>query len=226
MKIVSYDIETTGVSKQNDNQILELGFVLFDTDSKERPTLENCPTLNLRIIHHFISGNPFALNMNKQLIEDLSFYLNNANRFKKSPETFTEEEYKIMDLYVELEGVHEIVATWLKANGAYHEGERSFNIAGKNLAGFDIPFSENTIPGWNDFIRAKRRTIDPAVFYVLPTDTCVPNLEECKKRSGLFEDNVVTHNAVEDALDVAVLVHNQFNVMYDLSEGSYTTTRK
>ena len=66
MIYISIDIETTGLEKDR-YQILSIGAILEDT-SKKLP-FEKIPKFHAAILHNEITGSPFALNMNKELIE-------------------------------------------------------------------------------------------------------------------------------------------------------------
>jgi len=57
-----------------------------------------------------------------------------------------------------------------------------------------------------DLIQFSHRSLDPGSMYVREDDIDVPNLEECKRRSGIFDNNLVSHDALDDAMDVALLV--------------------
>lgn len=202
MEIVSLDIETTGTSLDSTNQILEVGAVIFNTKDITAPSYDNNSTFKARINYEFLSGNPFALNMNKQLIEDLVTY----QKHRKAYEAGTLTDQDLIDLcglYIEPEELTDNFLLWLQSNGV----KGSINMAGKNPGIFDHPFLNSTIPQWSEYIKVKRRFIDPAILYVdNETDELLPNLEQCKERSGLFENNKVSHFALDDALDVALLV--------------------
>jgi hypothetical protein len=80
-------------------------------------------------------------------------------------------------------------------------------VAGKNVAGFDIPFLKQ-IKGL--FPKFHHRVIDPGMMYFNPCiDEIPPDLKECKKRANLPE--VVSHEALDDAWDVIQLLRNKFH---------------
>jgi hypothetical protein len=65
------------------------------------------------------------------------------------------------------------------------------------------------IPYWQQCIEINRRVLDPAQFYINWTkDIELPNLSTCKQRAGL--DSNVSHNAIEDAWDVIMLLRKQY----------------
>jgi oligoribonuclease (3'-5' exoribonuclease) len=66
MKYVSIDIETTGLNPKTD-QILSIGLVVEDTLSIL--PLDDLPKLEVRIWREKITGDLFAINMNKDLLK-------------------------------------------------------------------------------------------------------------------------------------------------------------
>jgi oligoribonuclease len=73
MKYVSIDLETTGLETEN-HQILSIGAVIEDT-LDTRINVEDLPTFHGVIVHNELTGSPFALNMNRDLIEKIQFNL-------------------------------------------------------------------------------------------------------------------------------------------------------
>jgi hypothetical protein len=83
------------------------------------------------------------------------------------------------------------------------------NAAGKNFASFDIKFLER-LPRWKQVFKVRSRILDPGVLFVdWKNDEAVPGMSECKKRANLPE--LVTHHAVEDALDVIMLLRTKYS---------------
>lgn len=207
MRVISIDIETTGIEKNKNNQILEFGALIFDTDQGFKPCRTLNKTFTKRLIHKNLSGSPFALNMNKGLIEGLVKY--EQLKQKRHKGICTEAEHDFIEMYIEPTELVTEFKKWLIQNDAY-DGTNSLNVAGKNVGLFDIPFLENTIDNWISDVKTRRRVLDPAILYTNSTDDKeLPNLEECKKRSGLFTDDRVTHVALDDAEDVAILIWNK-----------------
>ena len=93
--------------------------------------------------------------------------------------------------------------TWLNKIG--FEGDNTINIAGKNVAGFDLQFLCK-LPEWYKNIKWRRRVLDPAILFVDYTDICVPDLKECLTRA-FGVDRPIAHTAAADALDVAKLLY-------------------
>ncbi len=106
MKFISIDLETTGLNPKAD-QILQLGALFVDTEKSLFVPFKRL------IKHDRITGHPFALNMNRDLIQDIA---NGAGQY-------------LDQAMIEFEH-------WIFT----HYGEAKFNAAGKNFAGFDNLF--------------------------------------------------------------------------------------
>jgi len=84
-----------------------------------------------------------------------------------------------------------------------------FNAAGKNFGSFDQKFLER-LPRWKQIFRIRNRILDPAILYVdWENDDSLPGLSKCKERGG-FNPHV-THNAVDDAMDVVALLRKMYH---------------
>jgi hypothetical protein len=122
--------------------------------------------------------------------------INKIANYKKYPDDnfFESPETAMESLYVYLT--------------RHFEPKPKITVAGKNFNGFDKLFlkkatKENT---WMEWFH--HRCLDPASMYVLPCDIALPSLQECLQRAGIEE--VVTHTAVEDALQVSKLINYHF----------------
>lgn len=226
MKYVSIDIETTGIDTEND-QILSIGLVIEDT--KKKLPIDELPKLHIAILRERITGRLFSLNMNKQLIENIVNYdtaKTSDEKSKISKETQT--------VYLKEEEVCPEIFRFLWDNGIRYDGwEKSIvgglnhyvgdkaypvlnssikvvylNVAGKNFGTFDKPFLER-LPRWKQLFKFRNRILDPTITFVdWENDEELPGLSECKVRAGLSD--VVTHNAVDDAIDVIELLRTQY----------------
>ena len=220
MRYISIDIETTGLDPEN-CQILSIGAVIEDTHLPI--PFEDLPKFHAVIKRENVSGSIFALNMNRDLIQAM----------KDHSEARTEDEKKLVEesfgakFYHEEEvvealyhfcyrnGLVDLDPNWLtrqvKVIGdiaypilASNMNKTYLNCAGKNFAGFDKKFLEK-LPRWKQVFSIRSRVLDPGILFVdWINDESVPSLDECKKRAGI--DGVVTHNAVEDAMDVVMLL--------------------
>ena len=80
--------------------------------------------------------------------------------------------------------------------------------AGKNFNAFDKIFLER-LPKWKLFFYLRSRVIDPAIYFVdWFNDDALPSLGKCKERANI--SGVVTHNALEDAIDVLLLLRTKY----------------
>lgn len=219
MKYISIDIETTGLDPEN-CQILSIGAVIEDT--LNQLPFEELPTFHGVIKRENVSGSLFALNMNRDLIETIVQYSGAQDQDEKNDivhmtgmEFYHEDEivealfqFCFRNNLVELN--HDINKTVKIVNGITYPVLTSnmpkvyLNCAGKNFAGFDKKFLEK-LPRWKQVFSIRSRVLDPGILFVdWINDESVPSLDECKKRAGI--DGVVTHNAVEDAMDVVMLL--------------------
>jgi hypothetical protein len=220
MIYISCDIETSGLDAEN-NQILSVGAILEDTTKKL--SFEEIPKFHCAIVHKQIIGNPFALNMNRELISLISKYEKDGSVNKNIPQP---EKIKVV---TESELSREFYM-WLCDNGlvapinptdsvmningksyAALTSQRtptSLTFAGKNFGTFDKKFLEK-LPGWNKAIRIKSRILDPSILFMdWSNDTELPNLDTCKQRGNV--QGIVTHDAIEDAWDVVQLLRKTY----------------
>lgn len=188
MKFISIDIETTGLNPEQ-HQILEFGAIAADIG--DHTPFNELPTFHRYIIHDSIVGQPYALQMNADILKRIAL---------KTP------GYK----YCEPKDLMSEFRDWLSGIGYAANG--SLSAAGKNFASFDLQFINKLQPEAHG-IRFKHRVLDPAILYYQPGDKALPNLKTCKERAGITGD--VTHNALDDALDVVKLI------MFRLQEAPY-----
>lgn len=222
MIYISIDIETTGLERDR-YQILSIGAILEDT-TKKLP-FDKIPKFHAAILHNEITGSPYALNMNKDLIESIVQYQNADDQDEKNDLVhmkgmqFLKEDqvveaffrwlcdndmvdFKFTDMRVMLENGKSYPALTSKMKPV------SINVAGKNFASFDKIFLER-LPRWQQVIRIRQRIIDPSVMFTdWNEDETLPNLHVCKQRAKI--EGLVTHNALEDAWDVIQLLRTQY----------------
>lgn len=186
MKYVSIDLETTGLDPKQD-QILSVGMVVEDTENIL--PIVDLPKIEIRVLSDRISGSIFALDMNRDLIEAI-----NDQKYEGDHVFYCKEDEVVQIMY-----------GFIHRNFGHHDAK--VTVAGKNFNGFDIKFLE-TLTSWGYGFKFHRRVIDPAVLSVdWSQDTVLPDLSLCKKRSRLPE--LVTHNAVDDALDVIMVMRER-----------------
>jgi hypothetical protein len=182
MKFFSIDVETTGISKGCIP--LQYGCVAVDTESPEWPTFE------IIIKHTFIKGEPFALNMNRSIIERIA-----KGEGVHEPEA-VKELSEFIRKHVDPEDNGE--------TGTY------FAIAGKNYAGFDARFIN-----WPSYMKPRHRTLDPGSVYARSYDRVPPDLRVCCERAGVPYDESQLHNALYDAMLVALCMAKHLATPYD-----------
>jgi len=229
MKYISIDLETTGLDPDN-CQVLSIGAVIEDTNDIK--PLADLPTFHGVVLPNRIEGDPYALNMNKDLIELIVRYQTSKTTENKN----LLEATSGMKFYKK-EDIVEAFYYWLAENGfvefdgidsgGYVKMENGkmlpmitektkpihITAAGKNFATFDLKFLEK-MPRWKQLIKVRQRILDPSILYTeWKEDESLPGFGLCKKRAGLPED--VAHDALEDALDIVLLLRKQYeNLTY------------
>ena len=225
MKYISIDLETTGLEKDR-YEILSFGAIIEDTENNL--PLSEIPKFHAAILHNEITGSPFALNMNKKIIEAIVQYQTAQDQDEKNDIV----QMTGMFFYHEDEVV-EGFYRWLYDNGMVEDDPNfldrqivrlengkiypaitsktkpvTIKVAGKNFASFDKHFIER-LPRWKQLIRIRQRIIDPAVIFTdWKNDDALPSLDKCKERAKIQGE--VTHDALEDAWDVIELLRTQY----------------
>jgi len=228
MKYISIDVETTGLDREK-CQILSIGAVIEDTENikpiKDLPRFHAAIKLKDR---QGFYGEPVAIQMNAELIGNLVKYSQceyDEERLELVNElgmNFLDEEQIVSEFYC-----------WLYANDAFvipskfdinsvvtrhieygivphinRAPKAVINVAGKNFGTFDKIFLEK-LPRWKQLIEVRNRILDPAILFVdWKSDKALPGLDACKKRAGI--PGSVTHNALEDAIDVVEVLRKNY----------------
>ena len=200
MKYVSIDIETTGLDLET-CQVLSIGAVIEDT--RNTKPLNELPIFHGVIVSEHISGQPYGINMNKDLIEDIVYY-----QTSNDSERFDLEKLKGVKFYKK-DTIVKAFYDFLLENGIEPDGDVvHITAAGKNFATFDLKFLER-LPRWKQWIRVRQRIIDPSILFTdWDNDESLPGLSKCKERCGLPPE--VAHDAVEDAMDVISLLRSEY----------------
>jgi oligoribonuclease len=220
MKYISIDIETTGLDADF-NQILSIGAVIEDTLNPL--PFEELPKFHAVIKRESVYGSIFALNLNRDLIQAMKDYSEARTQELKDEieesfgAKFYEEDEVVEALYqfCYRNNLVEFDPDFLNKHVKLVDGimypilgsnmkKTYLNCAGKNFAGFDKKFLEK-LPRWKQVFSIRSRVLDPGILFVdWKNDESLPSLDECKQRAGI--DGAVTHNAVEDAMDVVMLL--------------------
>ena len=213
MKYLSIDIETSGLDPEN-NQILSIGAIVEDTEN--RLSFDEIPKFHVCILADQLIGSPFALQMNKELIEAMVHYQTAEDQDEKN-----DLVQMTGMIFLHKEDVVTLFYNFLYKNGFVKSDETdnftgltskmkpvTINVAGKNFGTFDKLFLER-LPRWKQAIRIRQRIIDPSILFIdWKNDDAIPSLNTCKQRANL--DGIVTHNAIEDAWDVIQLLRTQY----------------
>ena len=213
MKYLSIDIETSGLDPEN-NQILSIGAIVEDTDNKL--SFDEIPKFHVCILADQLIGSPFALQMNKELIEAMVHYQTAEDQDEKN-----DLVNMTGMIFLHKEDVVTLFYNFLYKNGFVKSDETdnftgltskmkpvTINVAGKNFGTFDKLFLER-LPRWKQAIRIRQRIIDPSILFIdWKNDDAIPSLNTCKQRANL--EGIVTHNAIEDAWDVIQLLRTQY----------------
>lgn len=224
MKYVSIDCETSGLNPEK-CQVLSIGAVVEDTNNLL--PLEELPTFHCAILHNEIHGELFALNMNKDLMSKIVEYQTAKGEAakeaveKKYNMIFRKEKDAVVEFWKFLIR-SKVIEFDLELRGHIQwdvENECSYpligpntpvshiTVAGKNVQ-FDLSFLVR-LPRWKQLLKVRQRVIDPTVYYTdWQNDEALPNLSTCKTRAGF--DGHVSHDAVDDSLDIIKLIRKQY----------------
>ena len=224
MKFCSIDIESTGLDLEK-CQVLQIGAIIEDTLNIK--PLEECPTFNCIIIHDELTGSPFALNMNKMIIRHIrDWQIADEDGRKQMSDLLkidflrSHEVAEHFHYFLFRHGLSDTPKDILAGGHRFmYKGDSipkinnktkptKITVAGKNFGTFDKIFLER-LPRWNSLVRFKQRILDPSALYVdFFNDEEIPNLKTCKERAGI--GGVVTHDAVEDAWDVILVLRKKY----------------
>lgn len=222
MIYTSIDIETSGLDPEL-HSVLSIGAIIEDTEKKL--PFEEVPKFHAILLQKEICGSPYALNMNRDIINLISEYLNGDNETKTNLDNHSgyifcepdEVSKKLFDfLFMNGFGYDTITGgmTARIVNGkslpvfGSNTKPIHINVAGKNFATFDKLFLEK-LPWFKKLIKIRQRVIDPAILFCdWVNDNSLPNLQQCKNRSNI--EGVVTHDALEDAWDVIQLLRTKY----------------
>ena len=198
-------------------------------DTLNQLPFEDLPKFHAVIKRESVYGSIFALNLNKDLIQAMKDYSEaKTDELKQEIEEsfgakFYHEDEVVEALYqfCYRNGLVDLDPSFLYKQMKVVDGiaypilgsnmvKTYLNCAGKNFAGFDKKFLEK-LPRWKQVFSIRSRVLDPGILFVdWINDESIPSLDECKKRAGI--DGVVTHNAVEDAMDVVMLLRTCYEL--------------
>jgi DNA polymerase III epsilon subunit-like protein len=217
MKIISIDIETTGVDPLK-NQLIQFAAVIDDTVITK--PIEELPKFSCYVAHKDYAINS-GLAAQEETYRTLSV-IKKISDFQHSKElnlpvyNGTGAKNALGEIFTTPQNLGKMFAMWLEENHYPKNQYDKFviNSAGKNVAGFDIPFIKHTIPNWNHTFSFPVRVFDPAILFFDPVnDTELPNLSLCKERAGV--DSYVSHDALDDAYDVINVLRKYWSKKWD-----------
>lgn len=205
MKYVSTDIETTGLDPSK-HKVIEIAMVIDDLANPK-------PLYHLPKISWYIDNgggelvwSDAALLMFKDRLQEYYEVCSNRAALQKEDVGYAMLEFlgfHLGDVFTRELGTPAAYSEFIKTN--------KVTFAGKNFAGFDKPFLSKITNGMIDMF-VHHRVLDPGSMYTKVDDQFIPSIDECKKRANI--PGVVSHRALEDALDVVRLVRYHFGITF------------
>src|SRR5215831_7067031 len=201
MKYACIDLETTGLDWK-DNQTIEIGIVLDDWDNP-KPIMD-LPTFHCYVVHEIVSGNPFAMALNADILRKIGLFLNEKDKTKIDKGMYNGELY----LYANTGAVMVQVKAFFEK---HNFDPLHLNGAGKNFSAFDLNFLRQ-LPGFKEHIKFRHRALDPVMLYFDPkiNKDVLPSLQECLKQAGT--EDLVTHRGLADAYNVIMLLRKHYGI--------------
>jgi len=207
MKVIHLDLETTGLD-WNTCHIVSVAMIADDTNN--RKPLEELPTFHKLLQRHSYSGEPRALAMHRKMFEEIA-NSNHETRNVIFHGTLANEMAKWLELL-----------KW----------GNTFNICGKNVAGFDFNFLASKAVPDNYFSRKgssvilhnsyynqltfRGRVIDIGTLYTdFDSDESVPATQDCINRSKLNIEGS-NHDALGDCIISVQLLRKHIDMMKSL----------
>lgn len=202
MKYAAIDIETTGLDRDHD-QILQIAIVLEDTGTAAERKLADLPTFEALIWHPRIEGQPFALNMNREIIEALSGLKWKLTAGEQYPQEITFRGRRVM-VYPSVNAACKDVIRFLRREYGIDDADALPHIvaAGKNAGTFDLPFLGKAFNGFDDLFC--HRVIDVGSVALGGN----PDYWKGERPPGMrdLHESDPSHDAVDDARDVVLLL--------------------
>ena len=194
MKLLSIDIETTGLCPRSCS-VLEVGAVIFDpqpvkSDANSVRIEHTRPaTFECLIKHSQIIGEPYAIQMNNEIIQELAG-VKETHRQILTASQFTHH-----------------FGQWIVQNIGT---DQKIHPCGKNYGSFDQQFLQK-MPGWDALVKPHLdfRSLDVGSLYFSPDDGKILGLPKCLEKIGC--PGLVTHRALDDALAVMTAITRFFN---------------
>ncbi len=214
MKYLILDVETGGLEPGR-HSLLEVGMV-------HRQGEEGLDTARVVFLHTDLVMNLFCVNMHRELLFEMSKVEESGWWADLILDDFTygcvkpgePESLSPYLTYYSMAGENAsqaFQAALIELGVCIEDGARTV-VGGKNVAGFDLPFlhaaglMEMAPNGLQ--LKVHRRTLDPALGLMLPTDDVPPDLNECLLRASI-PAQAGAHTGMVDALAVDALIKRQ-----------------
>jgi oligoribonuclease (3'-5' exoribonuclease) len=213
MIIPVIDTETTAIKPEN-GELLSFACVLEDTNNIK--PVEELPFFYCVFRHSTLKGEPYALNMNKGLIQEISEgkskdllnienFTFKFNRFLRNNglESHPEIEVQVEMASGNLNSISRMVVDPNFKNPV------KVKACGKNFGTFDKGWIEQKIPDFNTFFQFNHRVMDVGPLFVdFKNDEWILNLSDCMHRAGV--QGKVTHNALQDCYDLIKVLRTKY----------------
>lgn len=203
MKYVSLDIETSCLEPKAQEHILGISMVVEDSNHPEVP-LTQLPHFTCVIARERIEGQPYALALNAWIMMEMEAWKKNKPTkypvYRQLPDGNDPVQW-----LAGLNGMYP-ADTWLEKALIFldkHFGTDRINVAGKNVASFDMQFLPELLKS-----RFRHRVIDAGSVLVDWNRSALLDLSTLKKNAGLSD--VVSHDMKEDALDVIAVLRTTY----------------
>ena len=217
MIIPVIDTETTSIKPEN-GELLSFACVLEDTNNIK--PVEELPYFYCVFKLNKLKGEPYALNMNRELIREISEgeseNLINKNDFLQLFNNFlcknklshhTSDRSFLVPKNMRVKG--ESVNVLYPSLPSGPKKPIKIKSCGKNFANFDGPWIREKIPFFNEYFQFHHRVLDPGSMFVdFKNDEWIPDLKECMVRSNVQGE--VSHNALEDCYDLIKCLRTKY----------------
>ena len=227
MQYCSIDMEMTGPN-ETIHSVLTIGIIVENT--KKILPFDEIPKLYITILRENMTGTPYALNLNKDVIQSIKEYQRATSDkerdelSKKWGTEFMEENHAVARIWeflydqqmvnfqssvnIPMRKDEKTGKTYPAVMNGYKAKQTYLMVAGKNFNSLDKRFIEK-LPNWNRLFSVRAGTLDPGMQYInWDEDDRVPSLHECKERAGM--EGYVSHNSLDDAWDVVSLLRKNY----------------
>lgn len=200
MKYISLDIETTGLDPAK-NQVLQVAMVIDEITGSTIGDLpvDDLPVFEGLVWHERITGDPEALAMNVEVIEALA----SVRWLTPEPVRLVVNfRGRVAPVYRSMDDLVDSAVHWIRVHFGIADGDRRrVPVAGKNAAGFDVPFLPDELTRL-----FHHRVIDVGSVALGSPDLRHLWDEDHVSGLGALHDGPITHDSVDDARVVVKLL--------------------